>query len=96
MRLKAVTIGGKPHILAFTREITEYKAALEALRAREEQYRAIWDGSADAMALWNRDLRIVDVNRAFTTHARLRARRRDRQDLRPAVRARTPRSAGWS
>ncbi len=67
VRLKAVTIGGRPHILAFTREITEYKAALEALRAREEQYRAIWDGSADAMALWNRDLRIVDVNRAFTT-----------------------------
>ena len=67
VRLKAVTIGGKPHILAFTRDITEHKTALEALRAREEQYRAIWDGSADAMALWNRDLRIVDVNRAFTS-----------------------------
>ncbi|MGE3774113.1 MAG: PAS domain S-box protein, partial [Gammaproteobacteria bacterium] len=67
VRLKAVTIGGKPHILAFTRDITDHKTALESLRGREEQYRAIWDGSADAMALWNRDLRIVDVNRAFTS-----------------------------
>jgi PAS domain S-box-containing protein len=66
VRLKAVTIHGRPHVLAFTREITERKAAEEALRAREEQYRAIFDGSTDAMVLWNRDIRIVDVNRAFT------------------------------
>jgi PAS domain S-box-containing protein len=66
VRLKAVTIHGRPHVLAYTREITERKAAEEALRAREAQYRAIFDGSTDAMVLWNRDLRIVDVNRAFT------------------------------
>ena len=66
VRLKAVEIDGQPRILAFTREITERKAALAALQSREEQYRAVFDGSSDAMALWNRDLRIVDINRAFT------------------------------
>ncbi len=63
--LKAATIAGRPHILAFTREITERKAALEALAQREEQYRAIFDGSADALVLWDSNLRIVDVNPAF-------------------------------
>jgi PAS domain S-box-containing protein len=63
--LKAATIAGRPHILAFTREITERKAALEALQQREEQYRAIFNASADALVLWSPDLRIVDVNPAF-------------------------------
>jgi PAS domain S-box-containing protein len=63
--LKAATIAGRPHILAFTREITERKAALEALQQREEQYREIFTASADALTLWNQDLRIVDVNPAF-------------------------------
>jgi PAS domain S-box-containing protein len=66
VRLKPAQIEGKPHILAYTREITEHKAALAALRAREEQYQAVFEGSADAMAIWNRDLRIVEINRAFT------------------------------
>src|SRR5687768_6282433 len=38
---------------------------IEALRSREEQYRVIFDGSADALALWNDALRIVDINPAF-------------------------------
>jgi PAS domain S-box-containing protein len=65
VRLKPVQIDGRRHILAFTREITEHKAALAALRSSEEQYRAAFDGSSDAMVLWNREVRIVDVNRAF-------------------------------
>jgi PAS domain S-box-containing protein len=65
--LKRATIRGAERILAFTREITERKAALEALRLREEQYRAIFEGSADALVLWSRDVRIVDVNAAFTS-----------------------------
>ncbi|HYN61315.1 MAG TPA: PAS domain S-box protein, partial [Rubrivivax sp.] len=65
VRLKAVQIDGRQHVLAFTREITEHKAALAALRSSEEQYRAAFDGSSDAMVLWNRDVRIVDVNQAF-------------------------------
>ena len=26
----------------------------------------MFEGSADALAIWNRDLRIVEINRAFT------------------------------
>ena len=66
VRLKAVTINGKPYVLACTRDITARKAAEDALRSREAQYRAIFDGSADALVLWDRQIRIVDVNAAFT------------------------------
>jgi PAS domain S-box-containing protein len=66
VRLKRTQINGKPHILAYTREITEHKAALAALRGREEQYLAVFEGSADALAIWNRDLRIIEINKAFT------------------------------
>src|SRR5690606_4741362 len=66
VRLKAVTINGKPRVLACTRDITERKEAVDALRSREGQYRAIFDGSADSLVLWNRQIRIVDVNAAFT------------------------------
>ena len=64
--LKRATIGGCERILTFTREITDRKTAHEALRLREEQYRAIFEGSADALVLWSGDIRIVDVNAAFT------------------------------
>ncbi len=40
--------------------------AEEALRLREDQYRAVFDGSTDALILWSSELRIVDVNPAFT------------------------------
>ncbi len=66
VRLKPVQIGGRQHILAYSRDITAQKHALEAVRAREEQYRVIFDGSADALALWDAELRIVDINQAFT------------------------------
>ena len=66
VELKRATIGGHERILAFTREITDRKEAHETLRLREEQYRAIFEGSADALVLWSRDVRIVDVNPAFT------------------------------
>ena len=50
------------------RAVTEIERARadRALRDREAQYRAIFDGSADALVLWSRDIRIVDVNAAFT------------------------------
>jgi PAS domain S-box-containing protein len=66
VRLKPMQIDGRPHILAITREITRYKAALAALQASEQQYRAIFDGSADALVLWDSDIRCIDVNQAFT------------------------------
>jgi PAS domain S-box-containing protein len=58
---------GEPHVLAIVRDITERKAAEAALRASEEQYRAIFNASADAMMLWDSRLRRVDVNPAHKT-----------------------------
>lgn len=57
---------GRPHVLIVLRDIDERKQAEVALKLREEQYRVIFDGSADALVLWNEEIRIVDVNRAFT------------------------------
>ncbi len=56
---------GEPHVLATMRDITERRRAEEQLRSREEQYRAIFDGSVDPMVLWSRSLHVVDVNEAF-------------------------------
>jgi PAS domain S-box-containing protein len=58
---------GEPHLLSIVRDITERRRAEERLRASEEQYRAIFDASADAMVLYNADGHIVDVNPAFVT-----------------------------
>ena len=44
---------------------TERKTALAALQSQEQKYRAIFDGSVDAMVLWSQELRTVDVNQAF-------------------------------
>jgi PAS domain S-box-containing protein len=56
---------GAPHVLAIARDITERKRAEAELRAREEQYRAIFDGSADAMLLWSAELTVLDVNEVY-------------------------------
>ena len=63
--LKRATIAGEPRILAFARDVTESKRAAEAVRASEEQYRAIFNASADALVLWNSELKRVDVNPAY-------------------------------
>ena len=65
VRLKPAEIGGRRRILSFSREITERKKAEEALRASEEQYRAIFNASADGLYLRDADFRIVDVNPAY-------------------------------
>ena len=64
VHLKPVVIDGARQVLAFTRDITERKAAEEQLRASEAQYRAIFDASADALMLWNSQPIRVDVNSA--------------------------------
>ena len=66
VRVIPVRYRGEPHVLSVVRDVTERKTAERALQLREEQYRAIFDGATDAMALWSRDMCIVDVNRAFT------------------------------
>ena len=65
VRLKRAQIGGQLRLVAFTREITERKLAEEALRASEEQYRAVFNASADALVLWNSRTERVDVNPAY-------------------------------
>jgi PAS domain S-box-containing protein len=65
VRLKPAVIAGRPRILAFIRDITANRAAEDALRASEAQYRAIFNASADALVLWNSRLERVDVNPAF-------------------------------
>ena len=65
VRLKRAMIGGRPRVLAFTRDITERKLAEEQLRASEEQYRAIFNASEDALILWDSAFKRVDVNPAY-------------------------------
>jgi PAS domain S-box-containing protein len=56
---------GRPHVLYIGRDITARKSAEEVLRASEEQYRAIFNASTDALVLRDADFRIVDVNPAY-------------------------------
>jgi len=62
---KRVTIGGEDRILALARDITDRKKAEEALRASEEQYRAMFNASIDGLALWSAAGEIVDTNPAL-------------------------------
>ena len=59
---KRVTIGGRDRILALARDITDRKLAEDALRASEEQYRAMFNASIDGLALWNAAGELVDTN----------------------------------
>ena len=65
--LRAVPVlhQGKPHVLYVGRDINERKRVEEALRASEEQYRAIFNASRDGMILRDAEFRIVDVNPAY-------------------------------
>src|SRR5690606_21935353 len=58
---------GAPHVLYIGRDITQAKAAERALRDSEEQYRAIFNASADALVLRDADYRAVEVNPSYTT-----------------------------
>jgi PAS domain S-box-containing protein len=63
--VKRVTIGGQDRVLALARDITARKEAEAALRASEEQYRAMFAASIDGLALWNEAGEIVDMNPAL-------------------------------
>jgi PAS domain S-box-containing protein len=65
MRYLPIRYRGMPHVLAIARDITERKRAEAAMRASEEQYRAIFNASEDALVLWDAELRRVDVNPAY-------------------------------
>jgi len=70
--VKRVEVLGRPHIMVAAREITERKAAEDALRASEEQYRAIFNATTDSLTLRDADFRIVDVNAAYERMSGLR------------------------
>ena len=79
---------GQPHVLYIGRDITRGKRAERALRDSEEQYRAIFNASADALVLRDADFRAVDVNPAYCHAERLhprggdgRGRRLDRSPI---------------
>jgi PAS domain S-box-containing protein len=56
---------GQPHVLYIGRDITARKRAEDHLRASEEQYRAIFNATTDALVLRDAERRVVDVNPAF-------------------------------
>lgn len=58
---------GAPHVLYIGRDITQAKAGERALRDSEEQYRAIFNASADALVLRDAEYRAVEVNPSYTT-----------------------------
>ena len=60
-----MTHQGRPHVLYIGRDITERKAQEARLRSSEEQYRAIFNASTDALVLRDAEFRIVDVNPAY-------------------------------
>src|SRR5260221_155581 len=57
--------GGEPHVLYIGRDISRRKHAETMLRASEEQYRAIFNATTDALVLRDDQKRVVDVNPAF-------------------------------
>ena len=63
--VKRVTIAGRDRVLALARDVTGRKKAEEALRASEEQYRAMFNASIDGLALCNAMGEIVDTNPAL-------------------------------
>ena len=62
---KRVTIGGRERILSLARDVTDRKAAEDALAASEEQYRSMFNASIDGLALWNAAGELVDTNPAL-------------------------------
>jgi PAS domain S-box-containing protein len=58
--------GGRPvRVAGSVSDIDAQKRIEEALRASEEQYKAVFDGAADALILRDAERRVVDVNPAF-------------------------------
>jgi len=58
-------LDGRKIVISTVRDITERKRSEDALRLSEEQYRAIFDATADALVLRDTEFRIVDVNAAY-------------------------------
>ncbi len=64
IHLNRVEIGGKALALAVCRDITERKAAEQALRTSEQKYRSIFDDSVATIYVFDTDKRFVNANQA--------------------------------
>lgn len=62
---KVIDLDDEPHILGFTVDVTERKAAEEALRRNEARYRSLYDSMLDGYARVDLAGCIVESNAAF-------------------------------
>lgn len=62
--LRRAQIGGHDRILAITRDITQRKAAEDALRQSEQQYKAVFSTALDCIINMDSDWKILSVNSA--------------------------------
>ena len=77
-----MTYANQPHVLYIGRDITDRHAAEDKLRASEQQYRAIFNATADSLVLRDAEFRIVDVNPAYEAMSgRTRDEALGRQDV---------------
>jgi PAS domain S-box-containing protein len=65
LRVMPFVQDGRPHALAVLRDISERNRRKRELQNSEEQYRAIFNSSLDAMVLRAADFSIVDVNDTY-------------------------------
>uniref|UniRef100_I2Q4T2 histidine kinase n=1 Tax=Desulfovibrio sp. U5L TaxID=596152 RepID=I2Q4T2_9BACT len=57
-----ITYGGRPAILGFYRDISERRAADEAVKASEDRFRRVFNSTYDAIFLHDTTGRILDLN----------------------------------
>ena len=60
--LTRLELGGRPHILAMVRDITERKQAEKALKASEERFRLLADNMADVVWTLDRDRKFTYIS----------------------------------
>ncbi|MBL7906008.1 MAG: PAS domain S-box protein [Bacteroidales bacterium] len=63
MSAKILSLNGIPHLLAFTRDISDRKAAENALKLSEEQYRTVVSSSIDGIILQDKSGKILTWNK---------------------------------
>ena len=61
-----IELGGKPHLLSMTIDITDRKQAEDELRKSEERYRAVLDASSDPIIVYDMKGACLYANAAFT------------------------------